>query len=671
MTRHAHREVVLARGIAQGHGLKLPPGWRYRRASQPPPTHRPPKRGEVTLRRRSAGPHAFASIELPLPLNGRFCVFFAFRDRTALRGVELANRLHFYVGYLPMGPYSTHQLGNRRARVVKTVANARVVSRQCAKRFQAKGRHVAAIESELASSSTSARWRAHLDLSVVRAAHMGLSARSPLGRRALRLRGGQSGGGAQKGDDDVDEGLYSRQLYVMGHAAQRSLATSAILMIGLTGLGAEIGKNIVLAGVGSIDVHDDTVTTNADLSSSFLLSESDLSLPRSEHAVERLAPLNPHVRVGRIDGPLTPEKLRGYTTIVAVDRSLPEQIELNAAAREAGCKFVSASSQSVCGSVFCDFGDDFEVADADGEQPREALLERVEVAEETELICVQEQPHGLQAGDVVRLEEVGGMAPLGESGRTFEVRRVVDRHRLVIGDTRPFGSYTGGGRLVQVKQALRRSFTPLRDAIINPRLMESATITRKRALTTHACFACAHLLPADTPAGSERAAAAMLAAVRESGLIAEKDIVHEIVGDFGRGASGRLSAISAFIGGVAAQEVLKACSGRFTPLDQFFYYEACDALPSPRPTEQVHSALLAVALPGARLSLYFPPCSFYTHARRHSQAYARSHTPSPGRLPLICRSSPINLTFISRRCRSAQRAATVTTVSALCSARAC
>lgn len=42
-----------------------------------------------------------------------------------------------------------------------------------------------------------------------------------------RLRGGDAA--------SVDEELYSRQLYVMGHAAQRSLAASAVLLIGLSG----------------------------------------------------------------------------------------------------------------------------------------------------------------------------------------------------------------------------------------------------------------------------------------------------------------------------------------------------------------------------------------------------------------------------------------------------
>ena len=52
--------------------------------------------------------------------------------------------------------------------------------------------------------------------------------RQSLPRSASRLRGGA--------DSKVDEGLYSRQLYVLGHAAQRSLSASAILLIGLSGM---------------------------------------------------------------------------------------------------------------------------------------------------------------------------------------------------------------------------------------------------------------------------------------------------------------------------------------------------------------------------------------------------------------------------------------------------
>ena len=54
-------------------------------------------------------------------------------------------------------------------------------------------------------------------------------------RRPARTRLSSLRGGADGKADSIDEGLYSRQLYVIGHAAQRSLATSAVLLLGLTG----------------------------------------------------------------------------------------------------------------------------------------------------------------------------------------------------------------------------------------------------------------------------------------------------------------------------------------------------------------------------------------------------------------------------------------------------
>jgi ubiquitin-activating enzyme E1 len=40
---------------------------------------------------------------------------------------------------------------------------------------------------------------------------------------------------------DIDESLYSRQLYVLGHEAMKRMSNSHVLIAGLRGLGAEIG----------------------------------------------------------------------------------------------------------------------------------------------------------------------------------------------------------------------------------------------------------------------------------------------------------------------------------------------------------------------------------------------------------------------------------------------
>ena len=51
-----------------------------------------------------------------------------------------------------------------------------------------------------------------------------------------------SGESSSHGADDIDEGLYSRQLYVLGHDAMRKMGTTNVLISGMKGLGVEIGK---------------------------------------------------------------------------------------------------------------------------------------------------------------------------------------------------------------------------------------------------------------------------------------------------------------------------------------------------------------------------------------------------------------------------------------------
>ena len=80
---------------------------------------------------------------------------------------------------------------------------------------------------------------------------------------------------------EIDESLYSRQLYVLGHDAMKKMAKSAVLVSGMKGLGLEIAKNIILGGVKSVTLHDVENAEIIDLSSQFYLSEEDVGKNRA------------------------------------------------------------------------------------------------------------------------------------------------------------------------------------------------------------------------------------------------------------------------------------------------------------------------------------------------------------------------------------------------------
>ena len=61
--------------------------------------------------------------------------------------------------------------------------------------------------------------------------------------------------------------MYSIFRYVLGHEAMKRMGTATVLICGMNGLGIEVAKNVVLAGVKAVTLHDKKVATLLDLSS--------------------------------------------------------------------------------------------------------------------------------------------------------------------------------------------------------------------------------------------------------------------------------------------------------------------------------------------------------------------------------------------------------------------
>ncbi|GIQ88991.1 hypothetical protein KIPB_011356, partial [Kipferlia bialata] len=146
-------------------------------------------------------------------------------------------------------------------------------------------------------------------------------------------------------------------------------------------------------------------------------------------------------------------------------------------------------------------------------------------------------------------------------------------------------THVRGGYVRRVKQPEEVSFTEWSEAIGSfqsnaDTMLDLAHFGLDAML--HRLF-----LHADThpyPAAWDEAAAK--AWVAESGVCAEGDMFYDECVTFAMTGRGNTTGPCAFFGGLAAQEALKAVSGKYTPLKQFFYLSFFEALPSPRPSMQ-------------------------------------------------------------------------------------
>lgn len=153
---------------------------------------------------------------------------------------------------------------------------------------------------------------------------------SPIAKKPKMANGAAHANGLSPRQSEIDEDLHSRQLAVYGRSAMRRMALANVLIVGANGLGVETGtsrtaarhvlfctpmaapgspvsvnltddlsaaKNIILAGVKAVTLHDHSTVQLRDLAAQFYLQEADVGKNRAEACKDRLQELNIAVTV--------------------------------------------------------------------------------------------------------------------------------------------------------------------------------------------------------------------------------------------------------------------------------------------------------------------------------------------------------------------------------------
>eukprot|EP00751_Fragilariopsis_kerguelensis_P008429 CAMPEP_0170803386 /NCGR_PEP_ID=MMETSP0733-20121128/30001_1 /TAXON_ID=186038 /ORGANISM="Fragilariopsis kerguelensis, Strain L26-C5" /LENGTH=1054 /DNA_ID=CAMNT_0011157081 /DNA_START=104 /DNA_END=3268 /DNA_ORIENTATION=+ len=404
---------------------------------------------------------------------------------------------------------------------------------------------------------------------------------------------------------EVDEKLYSRQLYVMGHEAQRRMMASKALLIGCSGLGIEVAKNCTLAGIHSLVLVDPLPTNTYDVGGNFYLKPEDVvadgGISRAEICRPLLAELNPYVNVSVAPDvmALTAEQIvpildTGITCLViTIPLSKELLVTLNEKCRSVNASFVYSLTCGVFGQVFCDFGPSFVCSDKDGNPPANSQIESV-IQEGGKVVVKVLEDHGrhaLETGDMVTFARLKGLAGL-EINKNYEVTvtgpYIFEIEGAAIQDT------TGGeaqqGYITQVKQPVTIAFETYEKRLAQPgecMMSDFAKFDRPellqksfRALEEYRSNHNDGEYP--TP-GDTVACKKVLDIVKATVSAGEEDALtsaqERIVLHLASGAKAILSPMCAALGGIVGQEVLKACSGKFSPINGFFFLDADETLP--------------------------------------------------------------------------------------------
>jgi molybdopterin/thiamine biosynthesis adenylyltransferase/rhodanese-related sulfurtransferase len=144
---------------------------------------------------------------------------------------------------------------------------------------------------------------------------------------------------------------YSRHLIMpeVGMEGQLKLARAKVLMIGAGGLGAPLGLYLAAAGVGRLGILDFDTVDETNLQRQITFSTKDVGRPKAVAAQERLAGINPTIRIDTYRTRLTSgnalELFRDYDIIVDGTDNFPTRYLVNDAC-------VLLGKPNVYGSIF-------------------------------------------------------------------------------------------------------------------------------------------------------------------------------------------------------------------------------------------------------------------------------------------------------------------------------
>ena len=449
------------------------------------------------------------------------------------------------------------------------------------------------------------------------------------------------------------------------------LAKTRVLVTGMNGLGAEIAKNVILANVNSVTLHDTEDAAIADLGAHFYLKEEDVGKNRAEACLEELQQLNPVVKTTASSAALEGKFLEQFDAVVCVGTPLEQACEINdfCRAQRPPIAFMYTNAYGLAGAAFSDFGDNFPVADWSGEPMKTKFIAKITQANPAVVNVVFDKNdinsrHDLAEGEMVEFSEVKGMTEL--NGNVYRVKEVLNPWMFSIEcDTTEFGEYFDGGVFTERRPTRYIPFRSMRETLASPgeflisdfgkwgrwgslhlalQAVEAyraehgsypapgdsgagdevvahanrinaakladldAEEARLSAQSKALSAALKAISPAEdeaskeeAPSGAEAAglAAAIadiddkLSAVRSRQNVMGYERVDQVdetlMKNIASGSSAVINAMAAFLGGLVGQEVVKAATSKYLPLNQWYHHDALEALPE----EPVDPATLA------------------------------------------------------------------------------
>jgi|UniRef100_A0A6C0IVR8 ubiquitin-activating enzyme E1 len=361
----------------------------------------------------------------------------------------------------------------------------------------------------------------------------------------------------------IDLKRYDRQNRTYGTEATSSLSNSTIIINGLSGgLATESCKNLLLSGVQNIILVEDGMVISNDLETGFYYSETDIGKPRHLVLSDKLTKINPYCNItsSTFDSIDLSNK-----TVILHNSSLDEAIKINNISRTNNCRFIWVRSKGVSGTLFVDCLDNHIINDTTGEIVEPVQLESIN--SNGRVMCAQQNVHDFENGDFIKFTNLNGT----NTDFLLEKEWEIIINNKVSFDIKDFNYYDEfniiNGTAILIKKPITISHETLQVQTENPTIVGFNQDFDKEIIEVYN-----KNLKVPIDSWSDE----MNSIISEFSSSSIKKLV--------RSSNQEIMPVISVLGSLAAMEVIKLVTNKFTPVSQWMVYSDVDIVPTDKPT---------------------------------------------------------------------------------------
>jgi len=397
--------------------------------------------------------------------------------------------------------------------------------------------------------------------------------------------------------ENLDLNLYSRQIGTIGIDTMKKLIHLKILIVGLRGLGVEIAKNIVLAGPNHVSIFDPEIVKINDQGANFYISLDDIKNQkrRDEACLKKLSELNPYTQCDIMEGLDILTQIKKYNLIIITELTNLEKLyKINDYCRNNNIGFIYTLALGITGVCFVDFGE-HTISDKDGEEIKTYLIKNISKKGEFFIDkTISNKNFNIAKGNYVNFREIKGINELNDG----KPRQIIKSTPIsfFISDNLKYEDYISGGICEEVKSIITQKYNSFKNKLFIPYEDEKPMPFDFTKMGRNELIHCGILalhkfydnhnnsLPELNDSKSANEILEIAKGIYENAKEEKQKWVDnikkwedKIILNIANWAKSEISPICSFLGGIAAQEIIKY-TGKYTPINQWFWFEASEII---------------------------------------------------------------------------------------------